>query len=176
MIRGLHGLFYSSAPEDLRAFMRDALRLPYTDVGGGWLIFDLPEADVGVHPIEQGTGAPAGTHDVSFYCDDIQGTVKELRSRGVTFAHDPVDHGYGWVTYFDMPGGVTVQLYEPTYAKAKPAAQKPAPKAAAKQPAPQAQAKAKPKPKAKPKAKPTAKRPAPKAKPRKRSLARRQSV
>jgi catechol 2,3-dioxygenase-like lactoylglutathione lyase family enzyme len=119
MIRGLHGLFYSSDAEATRAFMRDALKLPYTDVGGGWLIFDLPEGDIGVHPIE---GAYAdkvepNTHDVSFYCDDIAGTVRDLRARGVQFKQDPQDHGYGHVTYFTMPGGVEVQLYEPKYEK-----------------------------------------------------------
>jgi hypothetical protein len=66
-------------------------------------------------------------HDVSFYCDDIRGTVAELRKRGARFTHGIEDHGYGFVTYFDIPGGIHVQLYEPKYAKhrAKPAARKP---------------------------------------------------
>jgi hypothetical protein len=153
MIRGLHGLFYSSDPDGLRAFLRDKLRLPHTDIGDGWLVFDLPEADLGVHPTESGGGTPSGTHDVSFYCDDIQGTVADLRSRGVEFEMDPADHGYGWVTYFTMPGGVSVQLYQPKYRKpaapakpARPAA--PAKKKAAARPKQKA-APAKPKPKPK---------------------------
>lgn len=117
MIRGLHGLFYSSEPEAMRAFLRDKVKLPFTDTGGGWLIFDLPEADLGVHPIDDSGQPPSGTHNVSFYCDDIETTVAEMRARGVTFTHDPVDHGYGFVTYFEMPGGVEVQLYQPKYEK-----------------------------------------------------------
>ena len=117
MIRGLHGLFYSSDPDATRTFMRDAMKLPYTDVGGGWLIFDLPEADVGVHPVGDNGRPPANTHDVSFYCDDIHGTVADLRSRGAQFKQEPADHGYGFVTYFTMPGGIEVQLYEPKYQK-----------------------------------------------------------
>lgn len=119
MIRGLHGLFYSSDAEATRAFMRDALGLPFSDIGGGWLIFDLPEGDVGVHPIEReyADQVEPNTHDVSFYCDDIAGTVAGLRARGVQFKHEPQDHGYGIVTYFTMPGGVEVQLYEPKYQK-----------------------------------------------------------
>ena len=117
MIRGLHGLFYSSDPDGMRAFLRDKLKLPFTDIGEGWLIFDLPAADLGVHPVDPSGQPPSGTHDVSFYCDDIQGTVAALRSRGVEFKVDPQDHGYGWVTYFTMPGGVEVQLYEPKYQK-----------------------------------------------------------
>ena len=65
MIRGLHGLFYSSEPDAARAFLRDKLKLPFTDVGGGWLIFDLPEGDLGVHPVDE-DGGNAGSHDVSF--------------------------------------------------------------------------------------------------------------
>ena len=52
MIRGMHAMFYSSRAEELRAFFRDKLGLKGTDVGGGWLIFDAPEADLGVHPTE----------------------------------------------------------------------------------------------------------------------------
>jgi len=59
MIRGMHAMFYSSQPEALRAFLRDKLGLHGTDVGGGWLIFDTPEADLGVHPIEGGNLHPA---------------------------------------------------------------------------------------------------------------------
>jgi predicted enzyme related to lactoylglutathione lyase len=133
MIRGLHGLFYTSDPEGMRAFLRDKLRLPHTDVGEGWLIFDLPEADLGVHPVDESGRPPSGTHDVSFYCDDIQGTVADLKSRGVTFDHEVADHGYGFVTYFTMPGGVRVQLYEPKYQKRTASApRKAARKAAAK--------------------------------------------
>jgi len=117
MIRGLHGLFYTSDAAAMRAFMRDKLKLPYTDVGDGWLIFDLPEGDIGVHPIDESGEPPSGTHDVSFYCDDIHGTVAELRARGVRFDEDVADHGYGFVTYFTMPGGVKVQLHEPKYQK-----------------------------------------------------------
>jgi hypothetical protein len=115
MIRGLHGLFYSSEVDAMRAYLRDVLRLPFTDVGEGWLIFDLPEADIGVHPVE--AESESGKHDVSFYCNDIEGTVRDLRSRGAVFDTEIADHGYGFVTYFTMPGNVRVQLYEPKYKK-----------------------------------------------------------
>lgn len=117
VIRGIHGLFYSSEAKAMREFIRDKLRLPYTDVGGGWLVFDLPEGDLGVHPTDESGEPASGTHDVSFYCDDIRGTVAELAGRGVAFKGEIADHGYGFVTYFTMPGGVEVQLYEPKYQK-----------------------------------------------------------
>ncbi len=115
MIRGVHTMFYSSEPEALRAFLRDKLGFPSTDVGDGWLIFDLPEADMGCHPADK--GAPSGTHDISFYCDDIEGTVAELKARGVEFTEPVIDRGYGLVTHLRVPGGFKVQLYQPRYEK-----------------------------------------------------------
>jgi hypothetical protein len=41
----------------------------------------------------------------------------DLKSRGVSFEKDVADHGYGFVTYFTIPGGLRVQLYEPKYQK-----------------------------------------------------------
>ena len=117
MIRGVHTMFYSSEPEALRAFLRDKLRFPCTDVGEGWLIFDLPEADMGCHPADAEHGAASGTHHISFYCDDIENTVAELKARGVQFTAPVADHGYGLVTFFKMPGDFTVQLYQPRYTK-----------------------------------------------------------
>jgi predicted enzyme related to lactoylglutathione lyase len=115
MIRGVHTMFYSSQPEALRTFFREKLGFAAHDVGGGWLIFDLPEADLGVHPAEK--DAPSGTPSVSFYCDDITATVAELKAKGVTFTGEPQDHGYGFVTHFHAPGDFTIQLYQPKYSK-----------------------------------------------------------
>lgn len=116
MIRGMHAMFYSAEAEALRAFLRDKLGLKGSDVGGGWLIFDAPEADLGVHPTG-GAEPPSGTCDISFYCDDIAATVAELRGRGVEFTQEVEDHGYGLVTFMKVPGDFRVQLYQPKYAR-----------------------------------------------------------
>ncbi len=119
MIKGVHTMFYSSEPEKLRAFLRDKLGMTATDVGEGWLIFDLPEGDMGVHPSgeKEKDGAPSGTKDISFYCDDIKTTVSQLKARGVEFKGEVEDHGYGLVTYFKVPGDFYIQLYQPLYKK-----------------------------------------------------------
>jgi predicted enzyme related to lactoylglutathione lyase len=116
MIRGIHTMFYSSQAPELRAFFRDKLGLSGTDVGDGWLIFDAPEADLGVHPAED-QDAPSGTPSISFYCDDISATMRELKSKGVEFTQDAQDQGYGFVTYIKVPGDFTIQLYQPKYSK-----------------------------------------------------------
>ena len=116
MIRGMHAMFYSSKAAELRAFLRDKLGLRGVDVGQGWLIFDAPEADLGVHPTEDGE-PESGTPNISFYCDDIKATMQELKAKGVEFTQDVEDHGYGLVTFFKAPGDFNIQLYQPRYKK-----------------------------------------------------------
>ena len=117
MIKGVHTMFYSAEPEALRAFIRDKLRFPSTDVGDGWLIFDIPQAEMGCHPADAEHGAPSGTHDISFYCDDLKKTVSELKARGVEFIGDVSDAGFGLTIRFKMPGNLEVLLYQPRYKK-----------------------------------------------------------
>ena len=117
MIIGVHTMFYTSEPEALRAFLRDKLGLPCTDVGQGWLIFDLADAEMGCHPTQSDSGqpVPSGTPYISFFCDDVQRTVAELKQRGVEFTDDITNAGYGLTTHFNVPGGFTVELYQPLY-------------------------------------------------------------
>lgn len=110
-ITGMHGLFYTPDAEELREFIRDKLGFPYTDAGGGWLIFDVPTADLAVHPGEQ------VMHELSFYCEDIDATVAELRAKEVKFTGDIQEQDWGRVITFEMPGGVSSLLYEPKYSK-----------------------------------------------------------
>jgi len=117
MIKGVHTMFSSSEPEALRAFIRDQLGFSATDVGSGWLIFDVPEAEMGCHPADEEKDAPSGTFDISFYCDDVEKTVAELRALRVQFSDGVIQRGYGLATHFSMPGGIEVELYQPRHAK-----------------------------------------------------------
>ena len=117
MIKGVHTMFYTSQPDELRAFLRDKLELTFTDVGEGWLIFDVPDAEMGCHPADPEHGAPSGTNHISFYCDDMEKTIGELKAKGVEFTEPVSDRGYGLVTHFKVPGGFVVQLYQPRYSK-----------------------------------------------------------
>ena len=116
MIKGIHTMFYSSEADELRVFVRDKLQLPYTDIGGGWLIFQFANAELGCHPTDSGDKVmPSGTHVASFYCDDIHSTVAELKARGVEFSDEISDRDYGFSTHFKMPGGIEVELYQAHY-------------------------------------------------------------
>ncbi len=117
MIRGVHTMFYSSQAQELREFLRDKLGFKATDVGDGWLIFDLPEADLGVHPTDTDDAMPSGTPSISFYCDDIEKTVAELKAKGVEFSQPITNEGYGLVTSIKVPGGFDMTLYQPLYHK-----------------------------------------------------------
>jgi hypothetical protein len=114
-IVGAHVLLYSTDPEALRATIRDVFGWKHVDAGGGWLIFQLPPAEIGIHPAEGPTGAAGLRHEFSLMCDDIQKTVRQLRTKGIEVAGEPVDQGYGITVMLRLPGGVEVQLYEPRH-------------------------------------------------------------
>jgi predicted enzyme related to lactoylglutathione lyase len=103
-------MFYGPQADELRRFFRDQLGLAHFDAGEGWLIFPMA-GEIGFHPDS------TSRQDVSLYCDDIRATVEELKGRGVQFTQEIEDHGYGYVTFFSAPGGLTIQLYEPKYGK-----------------------------------------------------------
>ena len=114
MIKGAHITFYTPQAEALRTFFAEVLKFPSVDAGGGWMIFALPPADLGVHPTD-----PNGEirHEMSFYCDDINKTVSELKALGIKFTSEVVDEGWGLSTTFEMNGGGEIQLYQPRYPK-----------------------------------------------------------
>ncbi len=109
MIKGMHGLFFTPEAEAARDFLKDKLGLPFVDGGDGWLIFGIPLAEVAVHP-DSGT-----RHEISFWCDDIEATVAELRNRGVVFTSPIGEEPWGRTITMEMPGGVEILLFEPRH-------------------------------------------------------------
>ncbi len=114
-IKGVHAMFFSDRPEETRAFLRDKMQIPCFDSGGGWLIFHELEADMGVHPLSAEGKPKSGTHDISFYCEDLEAEVAGMKDRGVEFATGVEDQGFGLVTSLVLPGDIRVQLYQPKY-------------------------------------------------------------
>ena len=111
MLIGAHSIIYSTNPDADRAFLRDVLKLPNVDEGGGWLIFGLPPAEVAVHP--------SGSNDVhEFYlmCDDVEALIREMKRRDI--ACSPVqDQGWGLLTRVTLPGGGNLGIYQPRHAR-----------------------------------------------------------
>ena len=86
------------------------LELPCIDSGGGWLIFKLPPAELGVH------GHDANDfHQIYFICDDVDASIAKLAEKGVTCARSAgalgPDHRR------PLPGGGKLGLYEATHAR-----------------------------------------------------------
>jgi len=117
MINAVHTLIYADDAAEARAFFQDVLGLPVVDDGEGWLIFKLPPAELGVHPTEGGE-LPTDTMRLSLMCDDVVATVDELAAKGVEFLAPIADRGYGLVTTLRVPGGVTLDLYQPRHSTA----------------------------------------------------------
>ena len=107
MIRGAHVILYSSDAEADRAFLRELLDLPAVDAGGGWLIMQLPPGEVAVHPAEA-----SGATELYLVCDDIDETVADLGTRGVTFEGPVSDQGWGRLASIRLPGGGQLGIYE----------------------------------------------------------------
>jgi catechol 2,3-dioxygenase-like lactoylglutathione lyase family enzyme len=114
MINGTHALIYVEDAETTRAFFRDVLQLPNVDARDGWLIFRLPPAELGIHPVDPAEQR-SGAHQLSLMCDDIEGTVDTLKEKGVRFTSPIEDQGFGLVTTMVVPGGAELMLYEPRH-------------------------------------------------------------
>ena len=110
MISGSHVMIFSADAEADRAFLRDMLDLPCIDSGGGWLIFKLPPAELGVHP------GSNDFHQLYLICDDLDSTIEKLIAKGVQC--DPVaSQDWGRSTGIKLPGGGKLGLYEARHAR-----------------------------------------------------------
>jgi catechol 2,3-dioxygenase-like lactoylglutathione lyase family enzyme len=103
-------MLFTPEAEAVRAFLRDVLGLPAVDAGGGWLIFGLPPAELGVHPAED-----EHRHELYLMCDDLEATMDQLRGRGVELEGGVHEEGFGRVTTILLPGGGRLGLYEPRH-------------------------------------------------------------
>jgi predicted enzyme related to lactoylglutathione lyase len=119
MLTGTHAIIYAEDAGMARAFFRDVLDWPNVDAHGGWLIFKLPPAELGIHPSgeasDPNTGAPSGHHELYLMCDDIEATVAELGAKGVEFTAPIENAGFGLLTRFRVPGAGEMGLYQPRH-------------------------------------------------------------
>jgi len=113
VIIGAHSIIYSKNPDADRAFLRDVLKLTNVDVGGGWLIFGLPPAEVAVHPSNEND-----LHEFYLLCDDVGTLIAEMKNHHI--ACSPVhDQDWGLLTQVMLPGGGKLGIYQPKHARPK---------------------------------------------------------
>lgn len=113
MIIGAHSIIYSKSPELDRAFLRDVLKLPHVDLGGGWLIFALPPAEVALHPSSKND-----VHEFYLMCDDVETLIGEMKKRSIPCS--PVQNqAWGLLTHVTLPGGGKLGIYQPRHARPK---------------------------------------------------------
>ena len=113
MIIGAHSIIYSKNPDADRAFLRDVLKLDHVDVGGGWLIFRLPPAEVAIHPSDKND-----VHEFYLMCDDVQMLRAEMQKHNITCS--PVhEQDWGLLTQVTLPGGGKLGIYQPRHARPK---------------------------------------------------------
>lgn len=126
MLIGAHAVIFSTNPDADRAFLRDILKLPNIDAGGGYVIFGLPPSEIAVHQHDKNDA-----HELYLMCDDVEALIGELKSHSV--ACGPVqDEGWGLLTRVPLPGGGKLGIYQPRHARPPVMS---APKRVAKRPA-----------------------------------------
>jgi catechol 2,3-dioxygenase-like lactoylglutathione lyase family enzyme len=113
LISGAHAIIYSKDAEADRAFLRDVLGLAHVDAGAGWLIFELPPAELAVHPAKKNN-----LHEFFFMVKDIRAFITVMLDMGVPCA--PVEStSWGELTHIRLPGGGKVEVYQPKHASPK---------------------------------------------------------
>ena len=110
MITGAHVVIYSKDPEADRAFFREVLQFPWVDAGHGWLIFAMPPLEAAFHDAEKND-----QHELYLMCDDLAGTLKELKSKQVKVS-EVREERWGKLATLGLPGGGKIGIYEPKHA------------------------------------------------------------
>lgn len=113
MIIGAHSIIYSKDPDADRAFLRDVLKFSNVDVGGGWLIFGLPPAEVAVHPSDEND-----VHEFYLMCDNVEVFITDMKKRNINCG--PLhNQPWGVLTQVILPGGGKLGVYQPRHARPK---------------------------------------------------------
>jgi hypothetical protein len=110
MINGAHVILYSQDADADRAFIRDVLGFAYVNAGHGWLIFQLPPAEVAVHP----TAGPA-SHELYLMCDELEKTLAGLTAKGVETLGGVTQERWGMIATIKLPSGAPLGIYQPRH-------------------------------------------------------------
>lgn len=109
MITGAHSIIYSKDAVADRAFLRDIIGFSGVAAGDGWLIFELPPAEVAIHPSDKN-----GVHEFFLICDHIQEFADSMRAEGIDCT-DVHKEPWGLLVNITLPGGGKLGVYEPLH-------------------------------------------------------------
>ncbi len=110
MLIGAHSVIYSPDPSADHKFLREVLKLPVVDAGGGYLIFGLPPAEASIHP----SGEGGLRQELLLLCDNIETFIAEMEKHSVPCG--PVqDEGWGLLTQVTLPSGGSLGVYQPRH-------------------------------------------------------------
>lgn len=106
MIIGAHSILYSADPDADRDFLKNTLKFPNVDVGGGWLIFGLPPSEVAVHPANN-----SGKQELYLMCENIEKFVQWMSEIDIpcTAIHE---EPWGRLVDITLPGGGLLGVYQ----------------------------------------------------------------
>jgi len=122
MITGVHAVLYSRQPDQVRAFFADVLGLESVDAGGGWPIFRLPPAELGIHPTEG-----AESTELFLLCDNIDAAVAELLAKGVRTTGPVRELDWGRLVELEIGDSIRLGMYEPKHQSPRPRVAPPRP-------------------------------------------------
>jgi len=119
MINGAHILLYSKDPAADRTFFKDVLGFRAVDAGEGWLIFALPPAEAGIHPVEGDAAKAHGGHQMMgavlyLMCGDVRTTIQALTAKKVSCS-EVTEEPWGLQAAIRLPSGGEIGLYEPRH-------------------------------------------------------------
>jgi hypothetical protein len=119
MIIGAHFLLFSNDAAADRIFFRDVLGFPSVNAGENWLIFALPPAEAGIHPVEGAASHPDASHGIlgsALYlmCDDLDALMASLASKHISCGEVQTAR-WGRVTTISLPSGGKIGLYQPSH-------------------------------------------------------------
>ena len=120
MIFGAHFLIYSADAEADRAFLRDVVGFRPVDVGEGWLIFELPPAELAVHPgdgkfVQEHAGHKMLGVVLYLMCKDIKATMAALEKKKPGCTTEVEEAAWGIRTTVKLPSGGELGLYQPRH-------------------------------------------------------------
>ncbi|MCW3041642.1 MAG: hypothetical protein JWM31_3547 [Solirubrobacterales bacterium] len=115
MITGISAVWLPVTDMDRAvAFYTETLGLKLKEQNEDWSDLEYDGVRVGLNGSPQESPAGDGGALIAFAAgDDIEGTVEELKGRGVTFSGEVSEHPWGRIAPFKDPDGNDLQLYAP---------------------------------------------------------------